>query len=107
MIGNPVHVGFDGETEDWANEGIIGDWESKDVEEPSEGDIWNMEWGIDREEAETSSSKAIGKDSLYSEYSHRFFPKISISLRKEDDVLELTHYKDFHIMDVLVGKENF
>lgn len=87
MIGNPVHTGFDGEIEDWDNEGIIGEWESKDVEEPSEGDIWKMEWWIDGEAAETSSSKAIGKDSLYSEYSHRFSPKIPISLRKEVAVL--------------------
>lgn len=67
MIGISVYIGFDGEIEDWDNKGIIGEWESKDMEEPSEGDICHMEWWVDGEEAETSSSKAIGKDSLYSE----------------------------------------
>lgn len=42
MIGSPVHISFDGESEDWDIEGIIGEWGSKDVEEPNKGSIWNL-----------------------------------------------------------------
>lgn len=73
MIGSPVHIGFDGDG-NWDTEGIIGGWGSKNVEEPSKCGPWNTEWQVDGEEAEISSSEAIGKDSLYSEYCYRFFP---------------------------------
>lgn len=52
MTCSPVHIWFDGESEDWDTEGIIGEWRSKHVGEPSKNGIWNMEQYIDGEETE-------------------------------------------------------
>ena len=65
MTCSSVHIWFEGDSEDWDIEGIIGEWRSKQVKEPSQYSIWTMEHNIDGEATEKPSSKAIYERTTY------------------------------------------
>lgn len=83
MTCSPVHIWFDGESEDWDTEGIIGEWRSKHVGEPSKNGIWNMEQYIDGEETELLIQAIYERTTYILSICKTFSPKKQYSSEKK------------------------